>query len=283
MSLKAGGFLHFMQIVCFVSCCTADVCNWSGSGLVRDPLSGPVQQASLRCSAGSVRWLFPRLALRLLLKPNVASARPAALCIKASRASRGATVYAERAGELQLLMEDGERPEQVHCVRTDGARGAAIFLQANPQSEFRRRAVSFRYELLQEKSIASKAACRPCNDSEILQAICTSDFVVRGSIRNVSHVPERQMSVIEVEEARVYRQRSGIFERELATSGQWHGHIHTPLQCQVKAGAGQFLFTGIEHFGEGWLTCAPRFKDFEELYHLARAAQHITCEFPVDR
>ena len=127
---------------------------------MRDPLSGPVQQASLRCSAGSVRWLFPRLALRLLLKPNVASARPAALCIKASRASRGATVYAERAGELQLLMEDGERPEQVHCVRTDGARGAAIFLQANPQSEFRRRAVSFRYELLQEKSIASKGKNR---------------------------------------------------------------------------------------------------------------------------
>ncbi|XP_036446385.1 meteorin-like protein [Colossoma macropomum] len=282
MSLKGGGLLQFIQTVCFLSCCSADVCSWSGSGLVRDPLSGPVQQVSLRCSAGSVRWLFPRLALRLLLKPNVASARPAALCIKASRASRGAAVYAERAGELQLLVEDGELPEQVHCVRTDGVQGAAIFLQANPQSDFRRRAVSFRYELLQEKSIASKAACRPCNDSEILQAICTSDFVIRGSIRNVSHHPERQTSVIEVEEARVYRQRSSIFEREPIMSGHWHGHIHTPLQCHVKAGAGQFLFTGAEHFGEAWLSCAPRFKDFEELYYLARAAQHITCEFPID-
>ncbi|XP_072550146.1 meteorin-like protein [Salminus brasiliensis] len=281
MSRRGSGLLRFLQTLCLLSCCTADMCSWSGSGLVREPLSGPVQQVRLRCSAGSVRWLFPRLALRLLLKPNVASSRPAALCIKATRASRGAAVYVERGGELQLLMEDGERPEQVHCISTDGAQGAAVFLQANPQSDIRRRAVGFRYELLQEKSTASRAACRPCNDSELLQAICTSDFVVRGSIRNVSHHPERQTSVIEVEEAQVYRQRSGVFEREPVISGQWHGHIHTPLQCHVKAGPGQFLFTGAEHFGEAWLSCAPRFKDFVELYHSAREAQHIPCDFPL--
>ncbi|KAK1799293.1 hypothetical protein P4O66_007528, partial [Electrophorus voltai] len=129
-------------------------------------------------------------------------------------------------------------------------------------------------------SSALTASCRPCNDSEILQAICSSDFVVLGCIRNVSHDPEQQMSVIEVEEARVYRQRSGVFERDpVLSGGHWHGHIHTLLQCQVRAGAGQFLFTGTEHFGEAWLSCAPRFKDFQTLYHSARVAQKIPCDF----
>ncbi|XP_007240581.4 meteorin-like protein isoform X1 [Astyanax mexicanus] len=286
MSHKGIGILQFWGSLCFLWFCTADMCSWTGScvfgsGLVRDPLSGPVQQVRLRCSAGSVRWLFPCLALRLLLNPNVASSRPAALCIKATRASRGAAVYVERAGELELLMEDGGRPEQVHCISTDGAQGAAVFLQANPQSDYRRRAVGFRYELLQEKSTTSRAACRPCNDSEILQAICSSDFVVRGSIRNVSHHPERQTSVIEVVEAQVYRQRSGVFEREPVVSGHWHGHIRTPLQCHVKAGPGQFLFTGDEHFGEALLSCAPRFRDFIKLYHSASASQNIPCDFSI--
>lgn len=126
------------------------------SGLVRDPLSGPVQQVSLRCSAGSVRWLFPRLALRLVLKPNVFSPRPAALCVKISRASRGAAVFAERAGELRLLTGGGAAGGQVHCVRADGEHGAVIFLQADPQSDLRRRAVTLRYELLQEQSNTKK-------------------------------------------------------------------------------------------------------------------------------
>lgn len=112
--------------------------------------------------------------------------------------------------------------------------------------------------------------------------IISVPLVVRGSIRNVSHDPEQQTSVIEVEEAHVYRQRSVIFEREPVISGHWQGLVRTPLQCHVKAGAGQFLFTGAEHFGEAWLSCAPRFKDFEELYHSARAAQGMPCEFPLD-
>ncbi|XP_009889864.1 PREDICTED: protein FAM173A [Charadrius vociferus] len=46
-----------------------------------------------------------------------------------------------------------------------------------------------------------RGACRPCNDTEILMAICTSDFVIRGSIRSVSNDAELQESVIGVVEA----------------------------------------------------------------------------------
>lgn len=106
--------------------------------------------------------------------------------------------------------------------------------------------------------------------------------VVRGAIGNVSHDSEQKTSVVEVHKGRVYRQRSGVFEREPDLSGSWHGHIHTLLQCGVKAGAGQFLFTGAELFGEAWLGCAPRFKDFQTLYHSAKRAHQMPCDFSID-
>uniref|UniRef100_A0A3B4XGP8 Meteorin-like protein n=1 Tax=Seriola lalandi dorsalis TaxID=1841481 RepID=A0A3B4XGP8_SERLL len=111
-------------------------------------------------------------------------------------------------------------------------------------------------------------------------AICNSDFVVRGYIKNVTHSPESQTSLVEVTAVRVYWQRSRVFEQQVAPGTSqsipsWHGHIHTLLRCHVKPGDGQFLFTGSEHFGEAWLGCAPRYKDFLSVYQTARAALHM--------
>ncbi|XP_036828873.1 meteorin-like protein isoform X1 [Oncorhynchus mykiss] len=291
--------LIFMYVLflCCLSPCAADLCNWSGSGLAREAEanSRTVQQVRLRCTEGSVEWVYPGQALRVVLEPNLSSARHTTVCIKPFRSFNGASVYIERAGELDLLMTDGGRPEQVFCFPADGPQKPAIFLLANPQRDISQRAVGFRYELLGNRTTANnlgqsvlQASCRPCNDTELLLAICSSDFVVRGSIRNVSHNAERQTSLVEVSEARVYRQRSGVFERHTGTIGvpgsssSWHGHIHTLLQCHVKPGGGEFLFTGTEHFGEAWLGCAPRYKDFMSLYQSAWAARQNPCEFPLD-
>ncbi|XP_041720296.2 meteorin-like protein [Coregonus clupeaformis] len=287
----------YLLFLCCLSPCAADLCNWSGSGLAREAEanSRTVQQVRLRCTEGSVEWVYPGQALRVVLEPNLSSARHTTVCIKPFRSFHGASVYIERAGELDLLMTDGGRPEQVFCFPVDGPQKPAIFLLANPQSDISRRAVGFRYELLGIRTTApnlgqsvSQSSCRPCNDTELLLAICSSDFVVRGSIRNVSHNAERQTSLVEVSEGRVYRQRSGVFERHTGTIGvpgsssTWHGHIHTLLQCHVKPGGGEFLFTGTEHFGEAWLGCAPRYKDFLSLYQSAWAARQNPCEFPLD-
>lgn len=111
--------------------------------------------------------------------------------------------------------------------------------------------------------------------------------VVRGSIENVSHSSERHTSVVEVLAVRVYWQRSRVFERRVAPGttqsvSPWRGHIHTLLQCNVRPGDGEFLFTGSEHFGEAWLGCAPRYKDFLSIYQAARAARRNSCDFPLD-
>ncbi|KAL3053802.1 meteorin-like protein [Trematomus bernacchii] len=273
--------------------CSADLCNWTGSGFAAGLDSRIVLQVRLRCTEGSVRWVYPGQALRVVLEPNLSSARRTIVCIKPSPSLRGASVFIERAGELELLVTEGRRPRhQVYCFRADGPHRPAIYLQSGPQSDgaWSRRTMGFRYELLGNRSAAPnvghrglQTSCRPCNDTELLMAICNSDFVVRGHIKNVSHDSEHQTSLLEVSAVRVYWQRSGVFEHQAAAPGSPRsGHIHTLLQCHVKPGDGEFLFTGSEHFGEAWLGCAPRYKDFLSVYKTAWAARRNSCDFPLD-
>uniref|UniRef100_A0A3B3VNS8 Meteorin-like protein n=1 Tax=Poecilia latipinna TaxID=48699 RepID=A0A3B3VNS8_9TELE len=255
-----------------------------------------VLQVRLRCTEGLVSWVYPGQALRVALEPNLSSIRYNRVCIQPSPSLSGASVFIERAGELELLeTEDGGRTgRQVFCFRADGPHSPVIYLQAGtgPQSPgtWIRRTVGFRYELLPSTDTLCPfcpptASCRPCNDTELLMAVCSSDFVVRGYIKNVFHDSRRQSSLVEVLTTKVYWQRSGMFEQQMRphmSPQSWHGHIRTLLQCHVKPGDGQFLFTGSEHFGEAWLGCAPRYKDFLSVYHKARMGRRTSCDFPLD-
>ncbi|XP_035471333.1 meteorin-like protein isoform X1 [Scophthalmus maximus] len=277
-----------------------DLCNWTGSGFAAAADSRLVLQVRLRCTEGSVRWVYPGQALRVVLEPNLSSNPRTTVCIKPSPSLRGASVFVERGGDLELLATDDARSQQqrrqVFCFRADGPRRPAIYLQASPRGEghWSRRTMGFRYELLGNRSSAPslglrgpQTSCRPCNDTELLMAVCNSDFVVRGHIKNISHNSESQTSSVEVSAARVYWQRSGVFERRVSPRSprpisSWRGHIHTLLRCHVKPGDGEFLFTGSEHFGEAWLGCAPHYKDFLSVYQTARAARRNSCDFPLD-
>ncbi|KAL8163085.1 UNVERIFIED_CONTAM: hypothetical protein K2H54_007398 [Gekko kuhli] len=125
------------------------------------------------------------------------------------------------------------------------------------------------------------APCRPCSDTEVLLAVCTSDFVVRGTIQNVLNEEEGQDSVIDVRVNRIYRQKVKVF-RPAEETGVWVGQIKTLLQCGVKPGEGDFLFTGRMHFGEARLGCAPRFKDFQRMYKEAKDKGLNPCEIGPD-
>lgn len=100
-------------------------------------------------------------------------------------------------------------------------------------------------------------------------------IVVRGSIRAVEVDSEQSVSVIRVSSTRVYRQKWPLFSSvgRLTHSGE----IRTLLRCGVRAGSGSFLFTGRAHFGEAWLTCAPRYKDFVRAYERAKQDLQIPC------
>lgn len=292
--LAANVMLVLCELALLWRHCAADLCNWHGSGFAGGVDSRIILQVRLRCTQGSVRWIYPGQALRVALEPNLSSARHSAVCIKPWPSLHGTSVFVERGGELELLPGSGN---QVFCLRLDGPRWPAIYLQSSPPSDgaWSRHLIGFRYEVLSKRSAAPilghgglHASCRPCNDTEVLMAACSSDFVARGSIRKVSHVSAHQTSLVEVVATRVYWQRGSVFERKSATSGSpqhapsWRGHIHVLLNCHVKTGGGEFLFMGSEHFGEAWLGCAPRFKDFLSVYQTAWAARRNSCDFPLN-
>ncbi|XP_042308458.1 meteorin-like protein isoform X2 [Sceloporus undulatus] len=208
--------------------------------------------------------MYPARALRVILEPNLSNAQHTTICIKPSNNFQGANIYVERDGQLHLL--------------------------ASPQKDISRKTASFQYELFSNQSATGpdlqkmalvEAMCHPCNNMELLMAICSSDFVVRGSIQNVTHDSENHISQVDVNVQQVYRQKNRIFQQDKLT-GEWRGTIKTLLQCKVKKGTGDFLFTGNEHFGEAWLGCAPRFKDFSAVYQRAREKGANPCEFHFD-
>lgn len=108
-----------------------------------------------------------------------------------------------------------------------------------------------------------------------------SPAVVRGTIHSVSNDAELQESVIGVSAVRIHRQKFPLFQTG-GRPGRAVGSIRTPLRCGVRPGPGTFLFTGWLHFGEAWLSCAPRYKDFQRIYEGARRRRQNPCEFPVD-
>lgn len=101
--------------------------------------------------------------------------------------------------------------------------------------------------------------------------------VVRGSIQDVTHELEQQESAIHLHVSRLYRQKSRVFQPAPEGSG-WRGRITTLLECGVRPGHGEFLFTGHMHFGEARLGCAPRFKDFQRMYRDAEETGLNPCE-----
>nr|XP_061805765.1 meteorin-like protein [Nerophis lumbriciformis] len=243
-----------------------------------------ILQVRLRCAEGSVRWSYPGRALRVILEPNLWSSSSArdTLCIKAAPTFGGATLFVRRSGKLEPLLADGEGEEGASCFRTDGPRVPPIYIQTGPSPSL----MGFRYELTADGIAAMSsdraASCRPCNDTELLMAVCTSDFVVRGFIEGVRHRPDLQISLVDVSATKVWRQRGGLFEREAPRSPRWRGVIRAHLRCGVKPGEGQFLFTGWEHFWEAWLGCAPHYKDFLDVYRNAKVGLRNPCVFRLD-
>lgn len=126
------------------------------SGLMRDNDLRAVQQVRLHCTEGSVEWIYPSRALRVVLEPILARAQHTTICIKPFRGFRGANLYIERVGVLDLLMADGERAEQVHCFHAGGRQKSALFIQANPQEDISRRRVGFQYEFIRKRSSVAR-------------------------------------------------------------------------------------------------------------------------------
>lgn len=270
-----------LLLLCRNSFCqySSDQCSWKGSGLTHEGHTRDVEQVYLRCSQGSLEWLYPTGAIIVNFRPNTVS--PAAgklsVCIKPSRASSGTNIYLDRAGKLRLLLQEQDQAQgKVHCF---GIQEGAMFIEAVPHLDISRRATAFQYELVHDRLGADahslKAPCQPCSDADILLAVCTNDFVARGTIRQVKEEEERRSVTVEV--SRLYRQKTQIFVSGGVRKRSWMGQIKIPLECGAKVGEGDFLFIGAVRFGEAWMGCAPRYKDFLRVYKEAEKRETNPC------
>lgn len=115
-----------------------------------------MEQVHLRCTEGSLEWMYPARALRVVLEPNLSSARRTTVCIKPASDFQGASIYVERAGQLHLVVSEAEgaRPHHVSCFSAHTPQRVALFLQASPQRDISRRTASFQYELLTNQGAA---------------------------------------------------------------------------------------------------------------------------------
>ncbi|XP_078729069.1 meteorin-like isoform X1 [Lampetra fluviatilis] len=287
-------------------------CSWTGSGLSQNPRS--VSQIYLRCTQGSVDWLYPQGALQIQLPvpppPSPAATAPAtlpgdpgageaSLCVRAARGSRGASVFAEQPWGLELLLAEAEAPGRVRCTPLPLGR---IYVQAAPQTDISRHVARFRFELRAAGDTngvdAGRDECRPCTDAEILRSACSSDFVIGGHILSVHPDRDADEAVIAVRVARVYRHRGDVDHRlrrlllpppagDLSVGNATGAQepppplllVRTPLRCGARAGRGEFLLAGSLHFGRPRLDCAPRLPDFRRAYE--RAAGAGPCEIDV--
>ncbi|XP_041642276.1 meteorin-like protein [Cheilinus undulatus] len=267
---------------------SSDQCSWRGSGLSHETHRRDVEQIYLRCSQGYLEWLYPTGAIIVNLRPNTepSSGHMAGLhvCIKPHTYSQGSNVYLERAGDLTLLLP--ERDLAQGTVRCFSLTEGALFVEAIPQTDISRRITAFQYELVPSQGPGAHmypylhpgiVTCKPCSDEEVLLAVCTSDFAGSGIFQGVTSGTNDHPPVV-VTLSRLFRQKSRVFAWSGARGRRWSGRINVPAQCGVDPEGDEYLFTGSIHFGEAWLGCAPRYKDFLRLYMRAQKAGTNPCE-----
>ncbi|XP_026158195.1 meteorin-like protein [Mastacembelus armatus] len=267
---------------------SSDQCSWRGSGLSHESHRRDVEQVYLRCSQGSLEWLYPTGAIIVNLRPNTdpPSGQMAGLhvCIKPHTYSKGSHVYLERAGDLSLLLAEKDQTQStVHCFSL--AEGA-LFVEAIPQTDISRKITAFQYELVPSQGPGAHmypflhpglVTCKPCSDEEILMAVCTSDFAGSGIFRGVVSGTNDHSPVV-VTLSRLFHQKSRVFSWGGARGRSWSGRVNVPAQCGVHLGRDEYLLTGSVHFGEAWLSCAPHYKDFLMLYTSAQKAGTNPCQ-----
>lgn len=112
-------------------------------------------------------------------------------------------------------------------------------------------------------------------------AVCTSDFAGSGIIQGVASDTNDHLQVV-VTMSRLFRQKSGLFAWGGVRGRSWSGHVNVPAKCGVHPGGDEYLLTGYVHFGEAWLGCAPRYKDFLKLYIRAQGAGTNPCQIDTD-
>ncbi|XP_023936504.2 meteorin-like protein [Bicyclus anynana] len=304
-----------------------DQCDWNGSGLTSST-ERAVTPVYLRCREGSVSWLYPRGALRLLFKPPLpADERDFRVCVRVIRRPDPpdffqniqlnesgaperfpARIFVEGVRRLVPLYapDDGDVRE-LRCFRSRHGQ-AALYVEAEPEEGTKRRVAFFRYEarpLVRRHYDPATADCRPCSDSELEMAFCTSDLVSRGMMVGSEQREDLDTTQLTWRLTKLVRATAAHDAGDLADDDEYyryeidnsieqtsrrphkrtrvrktrglHAHVHVPRACGAAAGAGEFFLMARRRLGKYSLVCAPRLHDWKTLVERRNAEGTAHC------
>ncbi|CAN8028914.1 unnamed protein product, partial [Ixodes persulcatus] len=213
----------------------------------------------LGCEAGTVRWSYPRGALRVVLKGPEPEFEA---CLTLSMRS-GALAYVEAADGL-LPAPTSSRSSRCYTSR-EGI--VAVYVESR-SAPIRRRVMTLTYTVgrARPRRLAgpSSGECRPCTETELREEYCTSDFGLQnGHFRLDSHHNKQKLRhsfmVAEVSAPACFAYLDYSFRR----SDQCFV-LTQPRRCgHFKTGSEPLLVMARWHLGHAMVTCAPRLSQWQ--------------------
>lgn len=250
-----------------------------------------VQLVSLSCLDGKVTWYNPVGALRIELRPNLSGTFRSCFITESgkarikvsqekeivvnSKSPSERSSYVMNDHNLQPLMSSTGSSSEV-CLTS--SEHLILYLEPEITEGLSYQKVVFYYDNSLEKNPQTQSIedCRPCSEAELLQAYCSSDFVIVASMDNVEH-DHLEKSRIGVVLSQIIRQSGSLFTRNRRDLSTLQGVITAPRKCGIVKGDGLFLMTGRVRLGELTLGCAPYFSDWENIVSKAELEGKMEC------
>ncbi|XP_050300753.1 meteorin-like protein [Anthonomus grandis grandis] len=249
-----------------------DECDWTGSGLSVPSSDKGVTPVYLRCAAGKIKWMYPRGALRILLRlPS--QDRNFRACIKMRTTAKPGrpvtTIYLEGPRSLLPLYGGEGDAKPMRCFNSRHGQ-AAIYIEATDERSFEKQFTEIEYDLQQlpknSYGYDSSEECRPCSREEMAHIFCTSDLVARGIIHSVENKENLEISQMTVKITKLMRHTSAeefleeIDSNDIVQSpfSSKQVTLNIPQHCGVNHGLGEFVFMARRKLGDLTLLCAPR-------------------------
>lgn len=273
-----------------------DECDWTGSGL-KTALSEErgVTPVYLRCSAGTIAWLYPRGALRVLLRLPGGD-RDFRACIKVRAAGDHrkppARLYLEGPRSLLHLYANNDgSAKSIRCFNSKNYQ-AAIYVEAEEDDGVEKSVFEVEYDLqsLPRGSHAYDPSeeCRPCTNEELAHAFCTSDLVTRGTIDGVENFHDEELSQMSIKVTKLIRRTEDddvSYDEDIKTNAIPIDDVapaekitlYVSQRCGVSHGVGEFIFMARRKLGDLTLQCAPRLEDWAHISNMLTKEGKAHC------